>query len=147
VAIYARLSSLDQQPENQLLELRRYATARGWQVVAEHVDHGVSGAKERRPALDALKADAKRRRIACVSYPDQCVIGTGNTPEWRALRQHVRGIGCRGRPPAALRSEIGPRRSAIAPPGHGLATPPPASGEAPRLLQACGFFGNISGCR
>jgi DNA invertase Pin-like site-specific DNA recombinase len=66
VAIYARVSTLDQQPENQLLELRRYAEARGWRVVAEHVDHGISGAKERRPALDALKADAKRRRIDAV---------------------------------------------------------------------------------
>jgi putative DNA-invertase from lambdoid prophage Rac len=66
VAIYARVSTLDQQPENQLLELRRYAEARGWRVVAEHVDHGVSGAKERRPALDALKADAKRRGIDAV---------------------------------------------------------------------------------
>ena len=66
VAIYARVSTLDQQPENQLLELRRYAEARGWRVVTEHVDHGISGAKERRPALDALKADAKRRRIDAV---------------------------------------------------------------------------------
>jgi DNA invertase Pin-like site-specific DNA recombinase len=58
VAIYARVSTLDQQPENQLLELQRYAQARGWRVVAEHVDHGLSGAKERRPALDALRAQA-----------------------------------------------------------------------------------------
>ena len=66
VAIYARVSTLDQQPENQLLELERYAAARGWQIVAEHVDHGVSGAKERRPALDALRVDARRRRIDAV---------------------------------------------------------------------------------
>jgi DNA invertase Pin-like site-specific DNA recombinase len=63
IAIYARVSTLDQQPENQLLELRRYAEARGWRVVAEHIDHGVSGAKERRPALDALRVQAKRRQI------------------------------------------------------------------------------------
>lgn len=61
-AIYARVSTFDQEPENQLVELRRYASARGWQV-KEHVDHGISGAKERRPALDALLADAKRRRF------------------------------------------------------------------------------------
>jgi DNA invertase Pin-like site-specific DNA recombinase len=61
-AIYARVSTFDQKPENQLVELRRYASARGWQV-KEHVDHGISGAKERRPALDALLADAKRRRF------------------------------------------------------------------------------------
>jgi DNA invertase Pin-like site-specific DNA recombinase len=61
-AIYARVSTFDQEPENQLTELRRYATARGWDVV-EHVDRGVSGAKDRRPALDRLLADARRRRF------------------------------------------------------------------------------------
>lgn len=61
-AIYARVSTFDQEPENQLEELRRYATARGWQV-KEYVDHGISGAKERRPALDTMLADAKRRRF------------------------------------------------------------------------------------
>jgi DNA invertase Pin-like site-specific DNA recombinase len=61
-AIYARVSTVDQDPENQLLELRRYVEARGWQAV-EFVDRGVSGAKDRRPALDALLKDAKRRRF------------------------------------------------------------------------------------
>jgi DNA invertase Pin-like site-specific DNA recombinase len=61
-AIYARVSTLDQEPENQLQELRRYAAARGW-YAAEYVDRGVSGAKDRRPALDLLLADAKRRRF------------------------------------------------------------------------------------
>jgi DNA invertase Pin-like site-specific DNA recombinase len=61
-AIYARVSTFDQEPENQLAELRRYATARGW-MTTEYVDRGVSGAKDRRPALDSLLADAKRRRF------------------------------------------------------------------------------------
>ena len=61
-AIYARVSTLDQEPENQLQELRRYASARGWTAV-EYVDRGVSGAKDRRPALDQLLADAKLRRF------------------------------------------------------------------------------------
>ena len=60
-AIYARVSTLDQEPENQLQELRRYVEARGWTGV-EYVDRGQSGAKERRPALDQLLADAKRRK-------------------------------------------------------------------------------------
>lgn len=62
VAIYARVSTLDQEPENQLAELRRYAEARNW-TAAEYVDHGVSGAKDRRPALDQLLKDAKSRRF------------------------------------------------------------------------------------
>jgi DNA invertase Pin-like site-specific DNA recombinase len=61
-AIYARVSTFDQEPENQLQELRRYIQARGW-TATEYVDRGVSGAKERRPALDQLVADAKRRRF------------------------------------------------------------------------------------
>ncbi len=61
-AIYARVSTLDQEPENQLQELRRYIEARGWSA-AEFVDRGISGSKDRRPALDALIKDAKRRRF------------------------------------------------------------------------------------
>jgi DNA invertase Pin-like site-specific DNA recombinase len=64
-AIYARVSTLDQEPENQLAELRRYVSARSWTAV-EYVDRGVSGAKDRRPALDQLVADAKRRRFDVV---------------------------------------------------------------------------------
>ena len=59
-AIYARVSTHDQEPENQLAELRRYVTARGW-TAEEYVDKGVSGAKDTRPALDRLIGDAKRR--------------------------------------------------------------------------------------
>ena len=64
-ALYARVSTLDQAPENQLTELRRYVDARGW-TAQEYVDHGVSGAKERRPALDQLIRDARRRRFDTV---------------------------------------------------------------------------------
>jgi DNA invertase Pin-like site-specific DNA recombinase len=64
-AIYARVSTVDQEPENQLQELRRYVDARGWTAV-EFVDRGVSGAKDRRPALDTLLKDAKRRRFDVV---------------------------------------------------------------------------------
>jgi DNA invertase Pin-like site-specific DNA recombinase len=61
-AIYARVSTFDQEPENQLQELRRYVEARGW-TAREYTDKGVSGAKDRRPALDQLVGDAKRRRF------------------------------------------------------------------------------------
>ena len=65
-AVYARVSTLDQEPENQLVELRRYVQARSWPAAAEYVDHGVSGAKDRRPALDALVKDATRRQFDVV---------------------------------------------------------------------------------
>ncbi len=64
-AIYARVSTLDQEPENQLQELRRYVEARGW-TGSEYVDHGVSGTTDRRPALDRLVADARRRKVDTV---------------------------------------------------------------------------------
>lgn len=63
VALYARVSTTEQTCENQLLELRRYAAARGWTHATEYVDEGVSGSKDRRPALDRLLADARRRRF------------------------------------------------------------------------------------
>ena len=66
-AIYARVSTTNGQTcENQLLELRRYVEARGWTTFNEYVDAGVSGAKDRRPALDQLIADARRRRFDVV---------------------------------------------------------------------------------
>src|SRR5262249_45661316 len=43
-------------------ELRRYVRARGW-TAAEYVDRGVTGSKDRHPALDQLIAEAKRRRV------------------------------------------------------------------------------------
>jgi len=61
-AIYARVSTTEQTAENQLIELRRYVEARGW-TGTEFVDRGVSGAKDKRPSLDALLKDAKRRRF------------------------------------------------------------------------------------
>ena len=61
-AIYARVSTFDQEPENQLAEIRRYVDARGW-TSAQYVDRGISGAKDRRPALDELLKDARRRRF------------------------------------------------------------------------------------
>src|SRR5688572_6647420 len=61
-AIYCRVSTAEQTCDNQLIELRRYVEARGW-VGTEFVDTGWSGTKDRRPALDALMKDAKRRRF------------------------------------------------------------------------------------
>jgi DNA invertase Pin-like site-specific DNA recombinase len=65
-AIYLRVSSLDQHPQTQGFELREFARQRGYEIVEEYVDHGVSGAKVRRPALDRLLKDAHRRRFDAV---------------------------------------------------------------------------------
>jgi DNA invertase Pin-like site-specific DNA recombinase len=64
-ALYGRVSTFDQEPENQFAELRRYSAARGWTAI-EFVDRGISGAKDRRPALDALLQAARRRKVDVV---------------------------------------------------------------------------------
>src|SRR5215467_2346553 len=68
VAIYARVSTLNhgQDVNMQLRELREYCERRGWTVTGEYVDLGISGAKEKRPELDRLMADAHRRRFDAV---------------------------------------------------------------------------------
>jgi DNA invertase Pin-like site-specific DNA recombinase len=67
VALYARVSTLNNQdPEMQLAELREYAGRRGWQIVEEYIDQGVSGCKESRPALNRLMSDAHRRRFDAI---------------------------------------------------------------------------------
>lgn len=65
-ALYARVSTGSQNPEAQLDPLRTYAAARGFQVAGEFVDHGVSGAKDRRPALDKMMAAARRRDVDAI---------------------------------------------------------------------------------
>jgi len=68
VAIYARISTSNngQSPEMQLRELREYCDRRGLEITGEYVDVGISGAKDRRPQLDAMMAEAHRRRFDAV---------------------------------------------------------------------------------
>jgi DNA invertase Pin-like site-specific DNA recombinase len=65
-ALYVRVSTLDQHPETQAIELRQFAQQRGYEIVYEYVDHGVSGTKVRRPALDQLLKDASRHKFDAV---------------------------------------------------------------------------------
>lgn len=66
-AIYARVSTQNgQNPEMQLEEVREYCRRRDWVIASEYVDKGISGAKERRPALDQLLRDCKKRAVDCV---------------------------------------------------------------------------------
>ena len=70
-ALYARVSTVGkgQDVGLQLDELRQVAAQRSWQVAEEHiyVDDGVSGAKESRPALDRMVADAQAGRFDLVA--------------------------------------------------------------------------------
>lgn len=52
--------------EVRIIELRRYVEARQWAGSTEYVDSGISGTKDRRPALDRLITDARRRKVDAV---------------------------------------------------------------------------------
>jgi DNA invertase Pin-like site-specific DNA recombinase len=65
VALYLRVSSVEQHPETQLYDLRAMAQQRGFQIVAEYTDR-ISGTKARRPGLDDLLQDARRGRFQVV---------------------------------------------------------------------------------
>jgi len=67
-AIYARVSTSNngQDPRVQTREIRECCERRGWQIAGEYVDAGISGAKDSRPELNKLMADAHRRRFDAV---------------------------------------------------------------------------------
>src|ERR1019366_15094 len=64
VAIYARVSTHDQHIETQLYQLRELAARRGFEVIQEYTDIGVSGSKARRKGLDSMLADAHRHKFS-----------------------------------------------------------------------------------
>lgn len=59
---YSRVSTPEQHPAAQVDQLRAYCQARGWEC-SDYVDHGISGAKARRPGLDALLQAVRRRQV------------------------------------------------------------------------------------
>ena len=64
-AIYARVSTGDQNCHMQLVDLRKYCAARGWEVYGEYVDT-ISGTKSSRPGRDRLMKDIQARRVDVV---------------------------------------------------------------------------------
>ena len=64
-AIYVRVSTDKQTVENQVAALRQIAKRRGWEVVEQYSDAGISGAKGRdgRPGLDRMLNDAQRHKF------------------------------------------------------------------------------------
>jgi DNA invertase Pin-like site-specific DNA recombinase len=62
VALYARVSTKDQNCDLQIRDLRSYCASRGFTIVREYVDIGQSGAKDSRPELNLLMADARKRK-------------------------------------------------------------------------------------
>ena len=77
VAIYSRVSTLDQTIDNQLLELRDHCSKMGWEIVKEYSDEGLSGtlSRDKRPALNSLIKDAYRKKFDSVVCWDISRIG------------------------------------------------------------------------
>jgi len=67
VALYARVSTINQNTDSQLVDLRKYADQRAFDIVEEYVDEGISGTRDSRPALNRLMADAKRRKFDVIA--------------------------------------------------------------------------------
>ena len=63
--IYTRVSTVDQNLETQLLDLRQMATQRGLEIVQEYSDK-ISGVKAKRPGLDQMMTDARRGKFDVV---------------------------------------------------------------------------------
>ena len=85
-AIYARVSTNNgQDPAMQLAELREYCRNRQWTVTNEYVDRGISGAKDSRPELNRLMADANRRRCDVIAVWDFSRFARSTSHLLRAL--------------------------------------------------------------
>ncbi len=88
VAIYARVSTDGQSVNAQLADLRETAERRGWEIVHEYTDKGISGAKgrDKRPGLDAMLKAATRREFDMVAAWSVDRLG-------RSLQHLVAGLG------------------------------------------------------
>jgi DNA invertase Pin-like site-specific DNA recombinase len=64
-ALYSRVSTYDQNPQTQILDLRQMAAQRGYEIVQEYSDK-ISGTKAKRPGLDQMMTDARRGRFDVV---------------------------------------------------------------------------------
>jgi len=67
-ALYMRVSTKGhgQTTETQAVALCEYAARRGFEIVEEYRDEGISGSKDSRPALDRLMKDARARHFDVV---------------------------------------------------------------------------------
>jgi DNA invertase Pin-like site-specific DNA recombinase len=95
VAIYSRVSTLDQSSENQTSFLADIAARNGWNLVGLYVDEGVSGAKgrDKRPEFDRLCKDMVRRKFDLVMVWDVSRLGRSLQHLVEFLND-VQAIGC-----------------------------------------------------
>src|SRR5690242_13726392 len=67
-ALYMRVSTKGhaQTTDTQAIALQDYTAHRGFEIVGEYRDEGISGSKDSRPALDRLMKDARKRKFDVV---------------------------------------------------------------------------------
>ncbi len=63
VAIYGRVSTSEQNVDNQVIELKKYCENRGLEIFDIYLDKGVSGSKESRPEFNRMMLDASKRKF------------------------------------------------------------------------------------
>jgi DNA invertase Pin-like site-specific DNA recombinase len=94
VAVYARVSTEDQSPANQIDALSEVGRRLNWDIVEVFLDHGISGARGRRPALDRMLKGVARREFGLVAAWSVDRLGR-SLPDLLSLlgELHARGIG------------------------------------------------------
>ena len=77
VVIYARVSTLDQTVDNQLIELRDHCSKMGWEVIKEYKDEGLSGtlSRDKRPSFNEMIKDGYRKKFELVVCWDISRLG------------------------------------------------------------------------
>ncbi len=65
-ALYVRCSTSHQDTDIQKKDLTAFCSRRGWMVHRIYEDKGISGSKDKRPALDRLMKDARQCRFQVV---------------------------------------------------------------------------------
>lgn len=66
VGIYARVSTEDQNIDNQIIPLREHCKMMEYEVIDEYIDHGFSGKDDKRPNFERLLADIRTKKINCI---------------------------------------------------------------------------------
>lgn len=95
-AIYARVSTDTQTTENQLIQLRAWASELGYDLVAEYVDCE-SGARDDRPGLQKLLSDGNRRRFQTVLFWSLDRLTRGGVARTLAILQQFSARGLKFR--------------------------------------------------
>jgi DNA invertase Pin-like site-specific DNA recombinase len=94
IAIYARVSTHDQDCSQQLTALREYAHACGWEIQGEYVDNGISGTKSSRPAMNRLLDAARKQQLDGIAVWKIDRWGR-SMPHFVASVQQLRELGVR----------------------------------------------------